>query len=101
MKPFLRAWVCTSEESDGTNNATTKTIEDIEVEMVESELNLHVPFLGQVQDLLSSLSKLSSKFGEMGNTTISNNLGIINTLLLREDPGIKFEQENLIFKVYE
>lgn len=47
---YLRAWLCTSEESDGTIN--TKTIEDIQVEMIETELNIQVKFLGQVQDLL-------------------------------------------------
>jgi len=36
--------MCTSEESDGTIN--TKTIEDINVEIVESELNLQAKFLG-------------------------------------------------------
>ena len=35
---FIKAWVCMSEESDGAIN--TKTIEDIRVEMTETELNL-------------------------------------------------------------
>lgn len=37
-KKFVKAWVCMSEESDGAIN--TKTIEDIRVEMTETELNL-------------------------------------------------------------
>lgn len=42
----MKVWLCKSEESDGT--ITTKTIEDIMVEMLETELNLNISFLGQL-----------------------------------------------------
>ena len=35
-----------SEETDG--NINTKTIEDIEVEVLETELDLNVKFLGEI-----------------------------------------------------
>mmetsp|Transcript_24165 Transcript_24165/g.32408 ORF Transcript_24165/g.32408 Transcript_24165/m.32408 type:complete len:82 (+) Transcript_24165:810-1055(+) len=79
-----------SEETDGTIN--TKTIEDIQVELIELDLNLQVAFLGKLQDLLGSLSKLSSQFGILGSSTIMLNLGIVNKLILWQDPGIQFEQ---------
>ena len=43
---FIKVWVCMSEETDG--NINTKTIEDIEVEMLETELDLSVKFLGEL-----------------------------------------------------
>lgn len=49
-------WVCMNEESDGTIN--TKSIEDIHVEILETELNLNVTFLVELQLLLASAAKL-------------------------------------------
>jgi len=37
-KHFVRAWVCMSVETDGAIN--TKTIEDVQVELVDTEINL-------------------------------------------------------------
>lgn len=78
---FLRAWICFSEETDGTIN--TKTIEDIEVEMIETDLNLQVKFLTKIQDMLGMLGKLSSQFGILGTSTVMLDQGVLSLLMLR------------------
>ena len=67
-----------SEESDGTIN--TKTIEDIEVEVLETELNLNVTFLGQLQDLIDTIGGLSARSEFLGSSAISLNMGLISQL---------------------
>ena len=43
---FIKVWACMSEEKDG--NINTKTIEDIEVDVLDSEVDLNVRFLGEI-----------------------------------------------------
>ena len=88
-----------SEESDGAIN--TKTIEDIEVEMLDTELNLHVTFLGQIQDLLDSVARLNASTGFLSTSTIVLNMGLIQRLSMFEDVEIDFEQIDLINRVFQ
>ena len=64
-----------SEETDGSIN--TKTIEAVEVEILDTELNLNVTFLGQIQDLLDSVTKLNANTGFLSNSAIVLNMGYI------------------------
>lgn len=88
-----------SEESDGAIN--TKTIEDIEVEMLDTELNLHVTFLGQIQDLLDSVARLNASTGFLSTSAIVLNMGLIQRLSMFEDVEIDFEQIDLINRVFQ
>ena len=88
-----------SEESDGAIN--TKTIEDIEVEMLDTELNLHVTFLGQIQDLLDTVSKLHASTAFLSTSAIVLNMGLIQRLSMFEDVEIDFEQIDLINRVFQ
>ena len=72
---FLKVWACMSEETDGSIN--TKTIEAVEVEILDTELNLNVTFLGQIQELLDSLTKLNASTGFLGNSAIVLNMGYL------------------------
>ena len=46
VQNFVNIWVSMSEQSDG--NIHTKSIEDIQIELAESELNIHLTFVAQI-----------------------------------------------------
>ena len=88
-----------SEESDGT--ISTKSIEDVHVEVLETELNLNVTFLGQLQDLLDSATRLSSSTAFLSSSIIMTNMDIMNKLLMDEKTGIDFSQIDMINQVFK
>ena len=65
-----------SEEKDGLIN--TKTIEDIQIELVETELNLQIPFLGKIQDIVEYTNKQSVSGPPFSSSALMINMGIIN-----------------------
>ena len=68
--------------------------------MQETELNLNVSFLGPLQDLLDSASKLSASSAILSSSAIMFNLDLINKLLAGQETNINFKQENLINDVF-
>ena len=96
---FLKIWGCMSDESDGT--ISTKSIEDVHVEVLETELNLNVTFLGQLQDLLdSAITRLSSSTAILSSSIIMANMDLMNKILMDEKTGIDFSQIDMINRVF-
>ena len=95
---FIKVWACMSEEKDG--NINTKTIEDIEVDILETELDLNVKFLGEIQELLDSVGRLSASCGFLSSSAIVLNMDIVNKLSLSEKVDYDFTQIDLINSLF-
>jgi hypothetical protein len=52
-KPFVKAWVCMRQEKEW--DIVTKTIEDIQFELKDTELAFYISFIFEVEDIFYGL----------------------------------------------
>ena len=81
-QPFLDIWFNMSEETVG--DISTKSIEDININVADLELSVSLGFVSQIQDLLQSLQALAKDQEILADSQIMENNQILKELLTNE-----------------